>query len=155
MVYNAIKYLFTILILLIMCNTIKAQDSIDVSRSEILKLRLDSNLAIKNHQIDTVLEYLTDGINIAASNGEIFSGKIAFKNALNNIFSRNPDLYFVRNSEEIILNTEENIAWEKGTWSALRPKTDNWKNYGGNYSAYWVKMNGIWKIKAELFVKIF
>lgn len=149
------KYLFAILIFITTPNTIKAQDSIDINRNNILKIRLESNSAIKNHQVEAVLEYLTDDINIAASNGKIFSGKMAFKNALNSIFSRNPDLYFVRNSEEVILNTEENIAWEKGTWSALRPKTDNWKNYGGNYSAYWVKINEIWKIKAELFVKIY
>ncbi len=148
------KYLFTILILLIGPNTLKAQDSVKVNRNKILKLRSESNLAIKNHQIDIVLEYLTEEINIAASNGEIFSGKIAFKDALNNIFSKNPDLYFVRNSEEVLLNKDNNIAWEKGTWTALRPKTDNWNNYGGNYSAYWVKINGIWKIRAELFVRI-
>jgi ketosteroid isomerase-like protein len=148
------KYLFTILILLIGPNTIKAQDSVKVNKNKILKLRSESNLAIKNHQIDIVLEYLTEEINIAASNGKIFSGKIAFKDALNNIFSENPDLYFVRNSEEVLLNKDNNIAWEKGTWTALRPKTDNWNNYGGNYSAYWVKINGIWKIRAELFVRI-
>ena len=72
-----------------------------------------SNLAIKNHEVENVLSFLTEDINKAASNGEIHSGKIAFKNALTTIFSNNPDLYFVRNSEEVLLNAEKNIAWEK------------------------------------------
>tara|TARA_R110002049_G_C9110975_1_gene557726 strand:- start:1180 stop:1638 length:459 start_codon:yes stop_codon:yes gene_type:complete len=132
-----------------------AQDSIDVNRNKILKLRSGSNLAIKNQQIENILEYLTEDINIVASNGEIFSGKIAFKNALTNVFNRNPDLYFVRNPEEVLINTKDNIAWKKGTWTALGPETDSWKNYGGNYSAYWVKIDGTWKIKSELFVRLY
>ena len=149
------KYLFSIFIFLFISRPISAQDSLVLNKNEILIIRSQSNLAIKNHQIENVLTYLTEDINIAASNGEIFSGKIAFKGALSNVFSRNPDLYFVRKPDEVLINTENNIAWEKGTWVALRPQTENWNNYGGNYSAYWVKIDGTWKIKSELFVRLF
>ncbi|MBL7870429.1 MAG: nuclear transport factor 2 family protein [Cyclobacteriaceae bacterium] len=149
------KYLFIAFILINTSITVRAQNGLEADKNEILKVRKESNLALKNHQIEKILSFLTEDINIAASNGKIFSGKIAFKDALTTIFSNSPDLYFVRNSEEVLLNSENNIAWEKGTWIALRPKTDNWNNYGGNYSAYWVKTDGIWKIKSELFVKLY
>lgn len=152
---KTMKYLSTIFILLITSIFVIAQANVNGDKTQILEVRKKSNLAIKNHQVDVVLEYLTEDIHIAASNGEVFSGKAAFKDALSQVFNENPDLYFVRNAEEVLLNTENNIAWEKGTWVTLRPQTDNWNKYGGNYSAYWVKINGIWKIKSELFVRLY
>ncbi len=132
-----------------------AQDVKEVNKEEILKVRAASNLAIKNHQIDVAVSYLTEDSNIAASNGAIFSGRNAFKEALTNIFELNPDLYFVRNADEVLINTANTVAWEKGVWLAERPQTVGWKNYGGNYSAYWVKEDGVWKIKSELFVRLY
>jgi ketosteroid isomerase-like protein len=149
------KYLIALFILnsFPMCSN--AQSNSDVDKQEILKVRDKSNLAFKNHQIDNILSFLTEDINIAASNGKIISGKNVFKDDLTSLFSSNPDQYFVRSPEELLLNTEKNIAWEKGTWVSLRPNTSGWKNYGGSYSAYWVKINGTWKIKSELFVKLY
>jgi hypothetical protein len=149
-----VKYLFILFILISTSIALSAQ-SLDADKNEILKVRKESNLSFKNHQVEKILSFLTEDINIAASNGDIISGKIKFKDDLTTLFSSKPDLYFVRTSEEVLLNTEKNIGWEKGTWVALRPNTDNWKNYGGSYSAYWVKVNGIWKIKSELFVKLY
>lgn len=125
-----------------------AQDSLGVDKRVILELRLKSNQAIKSHQLENVLEYLTEDVNIAASNGKIFSGKENFRAEITNLFNTYPDLYFVRNSDEVYLNNENNVAWEKGTWITLRPQTTNWNTYGGKYSAYWVKRDGTWKIKA-------
>lgn len=148
------KYILSILVLISISASLQGQDSVGVDKNLILELRLKSNLALKNHQIENVLAYLTEDINIAASNGKIFSGKDDFRTALADIFTAYPDLYFVRNSEEVILNTENNVAWEKGYWVALRPETIDWKTYGGKYSAYWVKKDGIWKIKSELFARL-
>ena len=148
------RYLFITFILTIISVGVNAQ-SLDADKSEILNVRKESNLAFKNHQIEKILSFLTEDLSIAASNGKIISGKTNFKEDLTALFIGNPDLYFVRNSEEVLLNAEKNIAWEKGTWVALRPNTDNWKNYGGSYSAYWAKADGIWKIKSELFVMLY
>ena len=148
------KYIVFILLFIVTYSSTQAQDSLGIDKSVILELRLKSNLALKNHQIENVLGYLTDDINIAASNGKIFSGKEDFRAALIDIFNTYPDLYFVRNSEEVILNIENNVAWEKGYWISLRPETTDWITYGGKYSAYWVKNDGMWKIKSELFVRL-
>lgn len=149
------KHLIAILILNSIPFCSSAQNNSDVDKHEILKVRSESNLAFKNHQIEKILSFLTEDINIAASNGKIISCKNVFKDDLTSLFSSNPDQYFVRSSEEVLLNTEKSIAWEKGAWVSLRPNTANWKNYGGSYSAYWVKINGTWKIKSELFVKLY
>ena len=90
-----------------------AQNNSDVDKQEILNVRNESNLAFKNHQIDKILSFLTEDINIAASNGKIISGKDVFKDDLTALFSSNPDQYFVRSSEEVLLNTDKNVAWEK------------------------------------------
>lgn len=148
------KYLFSIIIFLMYSGAINAQDSTDDNKNAILNERMKSNLALKSHRIDSVLMYLTDDINISASNGKVFTGKTAFREALLTVFGEYPDLYFVRNADEVLLNEEETIAWEKGTWIALRPDTDDWNNCGGKYAASWIKTGGIWKIKSELFVRL-
>jgi hypothetical protein len=106
------KYLFIAFILTIISVGVSAQ-SLDADKNEILNVRKESNLAFKNHQIEKILSFLTEDLNIAASNGKIISGKTNFKEDLTALFIGNPDLYFVRNSEEVLLNVEKNIAWER------------------------------------------
>jgi hypothetical protein len=41
------------------------------------------------------------------------------------------------------------MAWETGIWTAKNSYSN-----GGNYSAMWRKIDGIWKLQAELFVSL-
>ena len=65
------------------------------------------------------------------------------------MFTDEPTVSYVRYSVEIIVNNNSLIAWEKGTWTGV-----NTYSAGGNYAAMWCKQNGLWKLKAELFVSL-
>lgn len=132
-----------------------AQEKYLSEKNEILELREQSNLAIKNHLVVGIIDILTDDVNIVASNRQVFSGKKAFENAWTNLFAENPDLYFIRESKEISLSLDGNTAWEQGNWKALRVMDSDWKSYGGSYSALWIQVEGNWKIKSQLFVKLY
>ena len=148
------RYILVAVIFSFFTASLEAQESVISDKNLIHDIRSKSNLALKSHHIDTVISLLTDDINIAASNGKIFSGKEEFGRALRDVFNTNPDLYYVRSSEEVLLNKDNSIAWEKGNWVALRPESKDWDSYGGLYSAYWIKKDGTWKIKSELFVRL-
>ncbi|MEP5611992.1 MAG: nuclear transport factor 2 family protein [Cyclobacteriaceae bacterium] len=146
---------FLVLLLTSAVLSIRAQDGISSAEELILELRKESNLAIKNHQVADILKFLTDDVNITASNQQVFPSKQEYQNAWINAFSNYPDLYFVRKTKEIQLHNDGESAWEQGTWKALGPTDLDWKSYGGNYSALWVKVAGDWKIKSQLFVKLY
>jgi hypothetical protein len=148
------KQLLFILFLVISIVNLDAQD-LNLSNEGLIRdVRTQSNLAFKKHKLEDIIKNLTEDINISASNGEIISGKTTFANILNEAFKNSPDLYFVRNTSKVVINTMKDGAWEEGTWIALRHETSDWQSYGGNYSASWVKVDGVWKIKSELFVKL-
>ncbi|MEP1094154.1 MAG: DUF4440 domain-containing protein [Cyclobacteriaceae bacterium] len=135
--------------------TARAQDDAASQEKKIRELRQRSNLAIENHQVAGILNVLTDDVNVTASNRQVFSGKEEFKKAWTSLFAENSELYFVREPGEVSVSLDGNTAWEQGNWEALGPKTTDWKSYGGKYSALWVKIAVGWKIKSQLFVKLY
>jgi len=134
---------------------IEAQ-SIDQSvEHTILETRKLSNIAIKEHQIEKIVKHLTEDIVIMSGNGTLIHGKDSLTTYLNNIFINNEDLYFVRDPKNIEINKNAGLAWETGNWKAIRSKTVNWNEIGGNYSAMWREIDGIWKIRSQLFVTLY
>jgi len=146
--------LFAVVTLSSFC-ALQAQEKSELIKQQIVAVRTRSNLAIRNHDVLGIMQTLTDDVNVTASNQQLFTGAEAFRKAWVDLFDQDQDLYFVRVTKEILLNEDGNSAWEQGTWTALRSKTSNWESYGGNYSALWVKEERKWKIKSQLFVKLY
>jgi hypothetical protein len=64
------------------------------------------------------------------------------------------EMYWVRDSKEIVVNTSRGLAWETGVWNGYDPDRGQEPVIHGNYSAMWTKASGTWKIKSQLFVTL-
>ena len=142
------KYVFILLIVLTSCHSGEHKQSI-------LQIRKLSNQAIKAHNIEDLAKYLTDDITITTGNGTIIHGKDSLRNYLSTVFRNNKDLYFIRETTVIKINSTEDRAWETGQWKGLRSASPGQADIGGRYSAMWVKRKNLWKIKSELFVQLY
>jgi len=135
--------------------TLMAQRTSKSDKHAILETRKSSNRAMKAHQLADFLSYFSEDLSITSGNGSVVRGKDSLENYLSRVFEEDKDLYFVRTAQRVNVSASGDRAWEEGKWVGLRPETANWQNIGGQYAAMWVKEQGVWKIKSELFVTLY
>ena len=116
----------------------------------IKSLRAASNKAIAEHNIKEIENLLADDAVLIRGNSTHITGRDSIVSIWRKIFKENSKVSYVRTPKEIIISSNDSLAWETGTWKAA-----NSYSGGGNYSAMWKKTNSSWKIMAELFVSLF
>ncbi len=118
---------------------------------ELIKsLRVASNEAIANHDINKMSGFWLEDLVLVRGNSTHLTGKDTIVAAWEKLFAENPKVLYIRTPSQIVISSNDTLAWETGTWKAL-----NSYSKGGNYSAMWKKSHDTWKIMAELFVSLF
>lgn len=113
----------------------------------IQQARLDQNEAIATGNADRAAQYWTDDVTLRRGLGAAVSGKEAYRSL---VAGENSYIY-VRIPDEIEVSSDWPLAFESGTWTALR---DGNPAITGRYSAQWVKENEKWLIRSEIFVAL-
>jgi len=109
-----------------------------------------SNAAIAKHDIDGMAKYWLKDFVQTIGKGSSLTGKDTIINAWKVLFRTNSTVLYVRKPTRIVVGDNGIMAWETGTWEAK-----NSYSKGGNYSAMWRKIDGEWKLQAELFVSLY
>jgi ketosteroid isomerase-like protein len=116
----------------------------------IKKQRAASNVAIAKHDVDGIAKYWLPDFVQVRGNATYLVGKDTIISTWKELFRTNPGVSYIRNPTEIIISTNDTMAWEKGKWIGIKSYSK-----GGNYSAMWRKVNKEWKIQAEVFVSLY
>ena len=145
---NSKHLLLTLLCTLIFTTELYSQSD----KEQIIKIRNASNLALKSYDNPQVLSYLTDDVLTTTGNGTLLSGKEALRQYILN--GGDSKMYWIRKTNELIVNKKRGLAWESGFWDGFDPGKGDNSIVNGNYSAMWTKISGIWKIKSQLFVTL-
>lgn len=116
----------------------------------IKSLRAASNEAIAKHDINKMAEYWLDNLVLVRGNATQLTGKDTIIGAWKKLFSENPKVVYIRTPSQVVISSNDTLAWETGVWKAV-----NSYSGGGNYSAMWKRSGTGWKIMAELFVSLF
>jgi len=140
--------LFTVLSFLIVTSDLLSQ----INKEQILEIRSESNLALKLYDIEKVFSCLTDDVLITTGNGALLSGKTALEQYI--LDGGESKMYWIRRTNEIVVNRKRGLAWESGIWNGYDPEKGDDSIVSGNYSAMWTKESGEWKIKSQLFVTL-
>ncbi|HVV54074.1 MAG TPA: nuclear transport factor 2 family protein [Mucilaginibacter sp.] len=111
--------------------------------------RLASNAAIARHDIDGMAKYWLPDFVQTIGRGTSLTGKEVIIASWKQLFKSNLTVLYIRHPVAITVGDNGIMAWETGTWEAK-----NSYSKGGNYSAMWRKINGEWKLQAELFVSL-
>lgn len=131
--------------------TITLPAQVQNDKVEILRLRNAYNAALKNFS-DEQFSFLTNDVLTTTGNGTLIRGKENLKKYIQKVSG--PKMYWVRTPGEIDVNTKLGLAWEMGTWKGYTVDSGDKPVTGGKYSAQWAKINGVWKIKSQLFVTL-
>jgi len=121
------------------------QSDADIIRAS----RAASNAAIARHDVEGIAQYWLHDFVQTIGRGITISGKDSVIASWKQLFKTNSTVFYVRTPTTITVGDNGIMAWETGTWEAK-----NSYSRGGNYSAMWRKIDGEWKLQAELFVSL-
>jgi ketosteroid isomerase-like protein len=111
--------------------------------------RIASNDAIARHDVDGIAKFWLDDFVQVIGRGVYQTGKDSIIASWEALFNSNPQIAYTRNPDEITISDNDTLAWERGEWTGIHSYSK-----GGNYAAMWIKRNGNWMLKAELFVSL-
>ncbi|WP_268033032.1 DUF4440 domain-containing protein [Algoriphagus sp. PAP.12] len=147
---EAFKKIFTLIFLVTSSLGIALAQEDDVQL--IKKQRKASNRALREFDEELNNTFHTDDILITTGAGTLISGKAQLSAYIQKNAS-GPKMYWVRTPDEIIVNPETKLAWEKGTWKGFIEGSEE-AVVGGNYAAQWTKKSRKWLIQSQLFVTL-
>jgi ketosteroid isomerase-like protein len=115
--------------------------------------RMDQNDAMAIGDSERVASFWTDDITLRRGLGTSVVGKDAYR-ALIDAAPNEKSLIYVREPDFIEVSSGWPLAFESGTWTARCGSLDSPPLVTGRYSAQWVKREGYWFIRSELFVAL-
>jgi len=116
--------------------------------------RLRQNDAIAKHDFDEVAKLWTDDVTICRGLGVQLAGKAAYRALVAENAGAPTAIVYQRLPGEIEVSALWPLAFETGTWQGHLGKADGPVVISGRYSAQWVKRDGNWLIRSEVFVAL-
>jgi ketosteroid isomerase-like protein len=144
------RYLPLVIFILQLSCEGKMENSIE--KANIRQLRDKSNLAIAQQDTLSLSEIWSEDFLIISSTNAEVKGKIANRRLFANEFNTKKEVLYVRTPTEIEVFSDWSMASELGKWRGEWQASDGMVQLEGTYFAKWTKIDGSWKLKAEIFV---
>lgn len=112
--------------------------------------------ALARDDLDTVVKYWTPDITIRRALGHPVEGAAAARKLLEPAATPNPATRVIYQREAVSVSVSAHwpLAYEEGRWSGHVTTVDSPPLLAGRYSAQWVKREGRWLIRSEVFVAL-
>jgi ketosteroid isomerase-like protein len=120
---------------------------------EIRTARRAQNAAMAAGEVDRAATWWTDDVAIRRGLGAPVNGIAAYKAILERAPVSDTALVYDRSTTGVTVSDHWPLAFETGTWVARRGGKGP-ALITGQYSAQWVKRDGKWLIRAEVFVAL-
>lgn len=132
-----------------------AADEIETIR----QARLAQNRAIREQDLDAIVEVMEPDIHATSGVGIHVVGRDTYRRAYADDFEVLDRVVYTRSPDEIEISSmetglAERIAAESGTWTGSFVAPRGPAQVRGVYTAMWRKRNGRWRINSELFVSL-
>ncbi len=119
--------------------------------------RRAQNVAIAAGKVEEIASFWTDEVTICRGLGGQLAGKAAYRK----LFEFDPiataageKIVYQREPNSIEVSPHWPLAFETGRWSGRSGSTTGSVLISGKYSAQWVKRNGEWFIRSEVFTAL-
>lgn len=137
------RYGLLLLVLLTGCATVPRKST---DATAIRTARAEQNRAIADGDADRIASFWTDDVTVRSGLGLSVAGRAAYRERITG-----NGLVYVRTPVTVDVSDHWPLAFESGTWTASR---NGDVTTIGRYSAQWVKRDGRWLIRAEVFVAL-
>jgi len=116
--------------------------------------RAEQNRAIADGDADRIASFWTDDVTARSGLGTFVTGRAAYRERIVAIGPAGTRLVYARNPASIVVSDHWPLAFESGSWTARIGDAHGAEVMGGRYSAQWVKREGRWLIRSEVFVAL-
>ena len=128
-----------------------------VEAQSIRAARAAQNRAIARLDTAAIASFWTEDVEIRRGLGALVTGREAYKQLFNpdtGAVARGEELIYQREPAGVEVSAQWPLAYEQGTWAGHLGRADGPVVIGGRYSAQWVKRNGRWLIRGEVYVAL-
>ncbi len=130
-----------------------AQDVSD--EASIRDARSRYNEAILRQDVDGIVSFFDEDYQVTTSLGELLQGRDGEAAAWQGLFDSRRELNYVRQTETVEVSRRYPLAAETGEWVGTWMTDDGAVRTGGHFTAMWRKVDGVWKVRSELFVALY
>ena len=116
--------------------------------------RVAQNKAIAAGELDAVAALWTEDVTVRRALGHSLEGRAAARQALEPAAGATTRLVYQRQTQGVEVSARWPLAFETGTWSGHLERVTGPVVIGGRFSAQWVKRDGKWLIRSEVFVAL-
>jgi ketosteroid isomerase-like protein len=119
--------------------------------------RAAQNRAIAALDTAVIASYWTGDVEIRRGLGVLVTGRENYKKLFVNdpaAIARGEELIYQRTPANVVVSKQWPLAYEEGTWVGHLGKADGPAMIGGRYAAQWVKRDGRWLIRGEVYVAL-
>jgi uncharacterized protein (TIGR02246 family) len=116
--------------------------------------RVAQNAAIASGDLARVASFWTEDVTVRRALGQPLSGRESARKALEPPAAPAPHLVYQRLTKDVEVSRKWPLAFETGTWEGHQGTLGGPVVIGGKYSAQWVKRDGRWLIRSEVFVAL-
>ena len=123
-----------------------------VEERAIRAARAEQNAAMEAGNADLAATWWTEDVTIRRALGQDVHGRAAYRQMLLPSGNRDSSLVYQRDAGFVEVSTRFPLAFESGRWAGHLGGANGPVVIGGPYSAQWVKREGRWLIRSEVFV---
>ncbi len=124
--------------------------------------RAAENAAIAAGDLDAVTAFWTEDVTVRRALGSPLAGRAAARAAFEppagalptGAATTPPRIVYQRIPNEVEVSTQWPLAFETGVWEGREGTANGPVIIGGKFSAQWVKRDGRWLIRSEVFVAL-
>jgi ketosteroid isomerase-like protein len=119
--------------------------------------RAAQNDAISTGDLDAVTSFWTDDITVRRALGSPVAGRAAARAAFEpptGSAATTPRIVYRRIPNDVEVSPQWPLAFETGVWEGREGSRDGPVIISGRFSAQWVKRDGRWLIRSEVFVAL-
>ena len=124
----------------------------DTDAALIRAARATQTAAIARGDFDTVASFWTEDITVRRALGQPLNGIAETLSVLKQ--ESDDPLVYQREAVSIDVSSHWPFAFEEGIWSGHPGSAEAEPVIGGRYAAQWVKQDGRWLIRSEVFVAL-
>ena len=122
---------------------------------DIFAARQAQNEAIARYDADRVAGFWTEDVELRRGLGQLVVGRAAYRQLfVGDAANRDSALVYQREPSHIESSATWPLAFESGTWEGHVGRVDGPVVIRGQYGAQWVRRDGRWLIRGEVFVAL-
>ena len=127
----------------------------DPDLAAIRSLRAANNAAIAAHDLKGFTPMFAEDAVFVWSNGSSAVGRSGLEARFSGDFADPAFVTYIRTPGAVALSDTGQRAVEHGTWVAIKREPRGETRYGGDYAAHWARTPQGWRVRGELYVKLY